>query len=934
MPKKFATSAALITIFLTGFLIVQPASSATGQTQLNLDLRVCPAVMQYHATTLGAHLMQKGWTQGNIWCPKNYSVPVAGVAVQFFLVARGGSQTLIGANATDSSGVSYLYYVPTAQPGQYWIRAQVAGVNSTASDQEIFQILPAPVEVSVPPLSTIWGVNYTFSLRVTTPCGYPISNLKLAISTFASGQWHSLTNATTDQNGSIRVAAFMMFAPGHYDIQIAFQGLQKGHFWEYLILTLLGMNPDCLGNYIFPGALEIRPRATTLVVNNTIMYYMDPLTLQASLVDQLNMPVIQGNVSFWVQVNSTEEFAGNGMTDTSGTATISYLARLYVGPYNLTAEFAGDAYYLPSNGSNILTVDRGYSTITAVVYYLTGTYTVPATISVTLSNDIFTDFISGVVINFYLSPDNSLGTLIGSATTDVSGAAQISFTPLVTPQVYLLRVVFAGSDVYRPTTGYFAYLVQKDNIQISVENSPTTLYGGWVYLKGRLQDAQGNPLPGKSVEFYLQTGSWPFTTWMDAGAATTDNGGFAKLLFATSTVGSGTYLLKIQFNGDAFYLSGYSTDHVTVNPMKPALSWNAPFPPYVYIGQTVTVNIHLADPAGNPLVGYDVTVTYTATGISDQPLEGVTDSSGDVLIAIAPVILVAAIVTLVILVQATKNSQQTTVEEQYEYKNPSYMGVGENNFPQLGRKIDGCEQEIQDVGDMISPSQYNVHELIDSGATILNVVSGYNEWLPAIFHIASDAVLGSAGDFVDGSDYGVLLYDTTFSGAMKMYNAITPGVAGSWPVSPSMELAYLDCCDSGLIEDAFINAQSIIYFTGCTGTYIANLFATQFFSIALQAGYSVWDAFFLVTLNYNEAVGLLLQKGVYDALWVMNGGGLIASPVLVPLVQAYFGMSAAEATWVAYVFWSQQTLISNYLAYYWDSPPSIAGWNQQVHLYH
>src|SRR5271157_2276434 len=391
MPKKFATSAALITIFLTGFLIVQPASSATGQTQLNLDLRVCPAVMQYHATTLGAHLMQKGWTQGNIWCPKNYSVPVAGVAVQFFLVARGGSQTLIGANATDSSGVSYLYYVPTAQPGQYWIRAQVAGVNSTASDQEIFQILPAPVEVSVPPLSTIWGVNYTFSLRVTTPCGYPISNLKLAISTFASGQWHSLTNATTDQNGSIRVAAFMMFAPGHYDIQIAFQGLQKGHFWEYLILTLLGMNPDCLGNYIFPGALEILPRATTLVAFKATMDYKDPVTLQANLTDELGRPVIMSNITFWVQVGGEWQNAGTGNTGINSVATASYVAPLYIGSYDLKANFSGDAFYLPSEGFNNLTVERDNSTITAATTPFTLTYSNQGMFSVQLTDDDYAD---------------------------------------------------------------------------------------------------------------------------------------------------------------------------------------------------------------------------------------------------------------------------------------------------------------------------------------------------------------------------------------------------------------------------------------------------------------------------------------------------------------------------------------------------------------
>ncbi|HMF31927.1 MAG TPA: hypothetical protein VKK79_10950 [Candidatus Lokiarchaeia archaeon] len=920
----------MLAMFLTVSLLVQPSSACPGQSQLYLDLKVCPAVMQYHATCLEARLVQKGWNQGNIWCPSNYSVPIAGVIIQYFLEKRGGNATLIGANATDASGTSCLAYVPTAQPGQYWIRAQVAGVNSTASDQEIFQILPDPVAIIVPPLSTIWGVNYTVPIRVTTPCGYPIPNLQLAVSTFAGGQWVSLGNATTDGNGRASVTAFMLFAPGHYDLQVAFQGLQKGHFWEYLILTLLGMNPDCLGNYIFPGALEILPRATTLVAFKATMDYKDPVTLQANLTDELGRPVIMSNITFWVQVGGEWQNAGTGNTGINSVATASYVAPLYIGSYDLKANFSGDAFYLPSEGFNNLTVERDNSTITAATTPFTLTYSNQGMFSVQLTDDDYADVISSEGLNFSLSPANGNAyTFIGTSTTDANGIADLSYTPSIIPGVYLLKVEFSGNDLYCPVSGFFTDIVLKDNISISVD-SPTTTYGSWVWLTGTLEDAQGNALPGKLVEFYVQNDDG---SWLDAGVANTTSIGHAGVLFASNKVNAGVHLVKLQFKGDDYYLGGYSTDNLTVNLATPSVSLQGgspssptPLPTWGYIGSSIPLIVHVTDPNGNPLAGVEVDVTVTATNVqSDSFDEFETDSSGDITDTI--LLQVIGIFVIYVVIPAILNYISTSQAKNVNSVKRTFLGVGINTFPQMIQTstLLFAEPEINDIADSYFTRQNNylADKLLGADATLSQIRAHYASDDPYVFLIASQAANYDNG-------YGILAYDSSQKTMPKYpsgtyyytYNDIT----SSYLWGASSALTFLDCCESVNLLNKITASQTVIYYPKKVGDLRAYWFATEFYSLAMTARYSVGAAFDEASLEFNKADSFFQANEVgLEVAWLLNP---VLTLFIAWLTKQATGLTDYEIAIVAYDILYLNFIFPGYPGFYWESPPDIQGLNR------
>ncbi|MDP3486151.1 MAG: Ig-like domain repeat protein, partial [Methanobacteriaceae archaeon] len=301
-------------------------------------------------------------------------------------------------------------------------------------------------------------------------------------------------------------------------------------------------------NEIQSTSVTVDKADTIITVNNATGVYLGSVDLFATLLDEYGNPLSGLQVDFFVDGN----LVGSGTTDGSGQASFTYspiIENPAGNPHTITANFTGNVSYNPASGTNNLTVNKANTTIT--VSNATGVYLGSVDLFATLLDE-YGNPLSGVSVDFFVD-----GNLVGSGTTDGSGQASFTYSPIIENPMgnpHTITANFTGNVSYNPASGTNNLTVNKANTTITVDNA-TENKGKTVNLIATLKDQYGNLLAGRTVNFLVNG--------VNAGSAVTDINGIATKSYFINLIG-GTYNIQVDFLGDDYYLTSNGTGTLKV----------------------------------------------------------------------------------------------------------------------------------------------------------------------------------------------------------------------------------------------------------------------------------------------------------------------------------------------------------------------------------
>lgn len=246
-----------------------------------------------------------------------------------------------------------------------------------------------------------------------------------------------------------------------------------------------------------------------------------------------------------IKVDSTT--VGTPTTDASGNVSVPYTpAEGTVGPHTISASYAGDPFFAASSGSGALTVTKADTTTTAA--NVSGSVGATVTLSANLSRNTDGAALGGKTVSFKVG-----GSAAGSATTDGSGNASVSYTiPEGSVGSPAITATFDGSaDAnYNSSSGSGTLTASKSDTTL-VASSVTGVPGQAVTLSAKLtRNSDGAVLSGLSVTFTL--GSFTSTV-------ATNGSGVASTTYTipAATTAPRALPFKADFAGDANYKASH-----------------------------------------------------------------------------------------------------------------------------------------------------------------------------------------------------------------------------------------------------------------------------------------------------------------------------------------------------------------------------------------
>jgi kumamolisin len=284
----------------------------------------------------------------------------------------------------------------------------------------------------------------------------------------------------------------------------------------------------------------------------------DAITLSGKLLDHnASTPIVGRTVFFAAGADSC-----SGVTNASGIASCGVTVTSSPGHYSAIAAFAGDAAYVAASDTKPFTV---LHIPTKVVYSgdTSGDYNDAVTLTATLSENISGGSpISGRTLTFTLGAESCSGT------TNGSGVATCSVTPLDVPGAYNVHTSFGGDlPLYEPSSSNTPFTLNKEESALSYTGPTTSHYHDAFTASARLVDPDGGaPIAGKTVTFTLGVG--------DTCSATTDVTGVASCSITPHQ--SGSQNLVAAFAGDVFYLGSSATNTFSITPEETTMTYTGP----------------------------------------------------------------------------------------------------------------------------------------------------------------------------------------------------------------------------------------------------------------------------------------------------------------------------------------------------------------------
>ncbi len=357
------------------------------------------------------------------------------------------------------------------------------------------------------------------------------------------------------------------------------------------------------------GVFEIvRAIPTTLVADDVAGVIGEVVNLTATLTDDDTSAGIPGKtITFKVDGNTV----GTPVTDSNGVATlpVQIPEGFGAGDHVITASFAFDGTYRPSEDTATATVSKADTTIVADDKQAKIGATVGLTATLTRTHD--TAPIVGRTVDFSVD-----GTGVGNGVTDAGGVATFDYVVPEGPGVgtRTITAAFAGDGDYNPSTDDSTLTVEKGDTALAVPNVVGTV-GTSVDLSATLTVVgAGLPLAGKTVDIKVDGSS--------VGTDDTDASGVATVSYLIPDgMAVGDHAIGAEFAGDANYegTTGNGTLHVNVNTTMTTADQSG------MMGETVALSATLTrSDNADPVAGKTVAFSVDGTAVGD----GVTDGSG------------------------------------------------------------------------------------------------------------------------------------------------------------------------------------------------------------------------------------------------------------------------------------------------------------------
>lgn len=190
-----------------------------------------------------------------------------------------------------------------------------------------------------------------------------------------------------------------------------------------------------------------------------------------------------------------------------------------------------------------------------------GDYNDAVSLSARLTNNLTSGGVSGQTLSFSLGVESCTGT------TDGSGNASCSVTPLDTPGGYTVQVSFAGDATYKPSSDSKSFTLNQEESAVANTGPLTVHYHDPVTVSAKLTDPDGGAgIAVKTVSFTLGG--------TDNCSGTTDSSGNVSCQITPTQTGSKS--LVIAFAGDTNYLSSGDTQTFSITPEETTMTYTGP----------------------------------------------------------------------------------------------------------------------------------------------------------------------------------------------------------------------------------------------------------------------------------------------------------------------------------------------------------------------
>lgn len=503
-----------------------------------------------------------------------YGNPLEGQKIYFNINNSNFSGT------TNSNGDVTVYYTITENPGSYDLFITYGGSGQYEPTPYISKLTVNKITPSITVLDTKGTHSDHVDLQASLKDknGKAISGKDLIF--YVNGS--KVGTATTDNDGT-----------AIYNYQIA---ENVGTYKTSASLINDQQYQDATGQ----GTLTVNPIDTKINVNNINGKHGDKTDLKAVLTDYNGNPLKDKTVTF--SLNGV--VIGKTMTDSTGTATLSYIITQTIGTYTITANFLEDDIYSSSTGKGTLTVNPIDTNLT--VNDVKGHHGDKVNLTAVLTDENG-NTLSGKTVAFYIS-----NIKIGTATTDSIGTAKLSYIITQSLGNYVIYANSLADDIYSPSRNLATLTVNSINTVLVVKNT-TVKHGDKAKLIAALTDKNGSAIQGKTITFSING--------QTIGTATTDNTGTVTVYYIAAN--SGNFTVNTIFNGDDTYSGSNGIGKLDVTPwaglyIKTRLNNTNP-----KVGETFTINYKLGN--SGPDTAYNVVVSFKipaglefVTGTSDS----------------------------------------------------------------------------------------------------------------------------------------------------------------------------------------------------------------------------------------------------------------------------------------------------------------------------
>jgi len=540
--------------------------------------------------------------------------PLTGKVVTFTLGSGSSAQTCSG--ITDATGAASCTITSVDQSvspvtatasfaGDVYDSPASASSSVTVSTPTTLTVIPGTATYSVP--NTVSAVLTSTSGNAPLP-GEPV--------TFTLGGTQTCT-ATTDSNGAASCSITSNQPAATYPLTATFGG-------DTTTPSPLVATTGSANVVVAPEATTLTYTGATTAVNTTSMILSGVLTTGTA---SAPVPVVGQSVTLTLGTGSSAQSC-TATADASGAArcTIAVVSQT-VGPVPVTAGYAGNTYYAPSNASSTATVGNPPpSPVSLTVKAGSGDFADATMVSATLTNLVTSAGVSGEPVVFKLN-----GTQTCTGTTDASGLASCSLTPGEPAATYTLTATFAGDTAPLPqllaANGSAPFVVTLEETALTYTGATSAVNGSSMTLSGILSTddpAAGTPLAGRSVVFILGSGSSA-----QSCSAMTGPGGAAACTIASVNQALGSVPVTAAFTGDATYRPAFAASSATISTPT-ALTVTAATGSF---GSPATVTAVLTNAATSAaLAGEPVTFTLGGT----QVCTAITGSNGKASCSLTP----------------------------------------------------------------------------------------------------------------------------------------------------------------------------------------------------------------------------------------------------------------------------------------------------------